>query len=78
LEKIFKLMKALNRFNILTGISFTKEKGNFLFIQCPYTWQDTIANIIDQLDRDNKMFFMTKTHVNRGIPYKYYLNKIQK
>lgn len=73
LEEIFRLMKTLNKFNMITAISFMKEKKAVLLTQCPYEFQNTITNIFDQLDRENEIYVVTKVYENRGLPYKYYL-----
>ena len=76
-KEIFRVMKTLNRFNILTGISFMEENKNLVFVQCPYNKQNEVIQIFDNLDEKNKMFFVTKTYVNRGFPYRYYLEKFK-
>jgi len=73
-EQVFRFMKTLNRLNIITGISFM-ENENILLIHCPYDKKNTIANILSNLDRESQMFSITDMHVNRGLPYKYYLKK---
>jgi len=77
-REIFKLMKTLNRFNMITAISFVEGNSYVLLIQCPYEFQNTVTRIIDQLDRENEMYVVTRVHVNRGFPYKYYLEKFKK
>jgi len=74
-KKIFKLMKTLNKFNMIVGISFMEGDRDILLIQCPYEFQSTITNIIDQLDRENETYLVTKIYENRSLPYKYYLEK---
>ena len=74
-KNIFRIIKTLNKFNIMTGISFLMEKKAFLHIQCPPPSKYAIISIFDQLDRDNEVYFVTKIRYNRGLPYKYYLEK---
>ncbi|MBU7047833.1 MAG: hypothetical protein HXS54_15460 [Theionarchaea archaeon] len=74
-EKAFKLMKTLNKFNIITGISFINEKKAFVYLQCPPGSRRTIVDIVDQLDNENEIYFVRETRKIRGIPYKYYLEK---
>jgi len=77
LRKVFKLMKTLNKFNILTGISFMRGKKSFLIIHCPHESRNTIIRIFDQLNRESEIYFITKIYENRGFPYKYYLEKFK-
>jgi len=80
LEVVFRLMKTLNKFNVITAISFIM--GNkykyFLYFQCPHKLRSPIMTIFDQLDKENEIYFFTKTYENRGFPYKYYLEKYRK
>ena len=73
-DQIFRFMKTLDKLNIITAISFMEEK-NMIYVECPYDKQHTIANIMCNLDRTCQIFFVTKTYVNRGLPYRYYLRK---
>ena len=74
-NQVFRLMKTLNKLNIMTGISFTEDDKNILHLQCPYDTRNAVANFLSSLDGDSEMFSITKMHVNRGLPYKYYLRK---
>ena len=76
--EIFRLMKALNKFNIITAISYMEGRKVVLLIQCPYESQEAITRILDQLDKENEMYQVTKVYANRGIPYKHYLKKFRK
>ncbi|KYK31645.1 MAG: hypothetical protein AYK18_16315 [Theionarchaea archaeon DG-70] len=77
-DQVFRFMKTLNQLNIITAISFMENGNSILYIQCPYDTQNAIANILSTLDRRSKIFSVTKMHVNRGLPYKYYLRKLEK
>ena len=74
-KEIFRLMKTLNKFDIITGISFMEGRKVIILIQCPYESQNVITNILDQLDSENEMYIVTKVYENRSLPYKYYLEK---
>lgn len=75
-EQVFRFMKTLNKLNIVTGTSFMKKNRNILLIHCPYDKKNAIANILGTLDRGSQMFSITNMYVNRGLPYKYYLRKL--
>lgn len=77
-NQIFRLMKSLNRLNILVAISFMKDDGNILYIHSSYDKQHAIANILSELDKKGQMFSVTNLQVNRGLPYKYYVQKYRK
>ena len=78
-EEVFRFMKTLNKLNIITAISFMENNSkNILYIQCPYDKKNTIANILNELDRKSQIFSIVNTYVNRGLPYRYYLRKYKK
>lgn len=74
-NEIFKFMKALNRLNVITAISFGKDDKKILYIHSPYDRQDAIANILIELDNKTRIFPVTRIQINRGLPYKHYLKK---
>lgn len=75
LDDIFRLMKMLNRFNIIAGLSFIMGKKAFLYIHCPSNLTRTIMEVFSQLDRESEIYHVTKFRKNLGLPYKYYLKK---
>lgn len=77
-NQIFRFMKSLDRLNILVAISFMKDGRNILYIHGPYDKQNNIANILSQLDKESQMFSVTNLQVNRGLPYKHYLEENRK
>jgi hypothetical protein len=77
-DQIFRFMKTLNKLNIITAISFMSDNRSILFVNCPYDKKNAIANVLSRLDRRSEMFSVTSMYVNRGLPYKYYLDKCKK
>lgn len=77
-EIAIRLMKTLNKLNMITGISFINEERTFLYFQCPLELKYTIVDIFDEVDEENEIYFVREILKNRGIPYKYYLEKHKK
>jgi hypothetical protein len=77
-KRIFKFIKALNRLNIISGVSYMKDGKHMLCIHCPYDTKNDIINFLCDLDRNSQIFSIVDFIVNRGIPYKYYLIKYEK
>jgi len=76
--QIFRFMEALNRLNIITAISFGKDGRNILYIHGPHNRQHMITRMLTELDSRSHVFSITNLKVNRGLPYKYYLEKYKK
>lgn len=74
-DEIFRLMKALSRLNIITGISFMENGRKILSVHCPHDRKNAIADFLGNLDRESQIYSVTKVHLRRGLPYEYYLEK---
>ena len=74
----FRFMKALNKLNVTTGISFAENNENIIYVHCPIDVQNDIANLMNKLDKESKMFAITLVYENRTLPYKYFLREYKK
>jgi len=77
-SEIYKIMKALGNYNIISAISYTKKDKYLLHIQYYKKTEEEVMKILNYLDPQNEVFKVLEIHNNRTIPYPYYFEKEKK
>jgi len=73
--EVFRFCKVLSRLNIITAISFMENNEYMVLVQCPYNTREAVAQFLGNLDQECQIFSTSCIESNRGLPYKYYLQK---
>ncbi|MBU7024359.1 MAG: hypothetical protein HXS40_09355 [Theionarchaea archaeon] len=74
-DEIYRIMKALGEFNIVSGLAYTKRNRYLLHLQYPKDTETDIFYILNGIDNENEIFEVLKVHNNRAVPFPYYFEK---